>query len=140
MFGAYLFNIFSNANEHENSIQAIHKSTNERERSIQAIYENTEALKKDLPMKIDDVTTLEEVDFDGTTISYRSKVEISGLSDSEKQRLESAVIDGNGKIACETPDIVENLDMGIAYHYDQYDLDDIKIGSYTITKEFCDNL
>jgi|26BtaG_2_1085354.scaffolds.fasta_scaffold03912_4 hypothetical protein len=104
------------------------------------ISDNLYMIKKDLPITIDDVTTLESIDSDELSVIYDYRLKVSGLNDSEKSKLESDIKNENTKSACNNPDMSKFLELGVSYIYNYHDLDNIRINGFEVTKDICDNL
>ena len=107
---------------------------------IQKMDNNVDALKKDLPIAVDEVTTLEKVDFDGSTVTFSYRLKVSDYSESERQEIETVMRSEHTKVVCAAEDVIEGINMGFDYKYSYYDLDDIKVASFNVTKDTCDNL
>ena len=89
---------------------------------------------------MDEVTTLEKVEFDGSTVAFSYKLKISGYSESERQKIETVMRSEHTKVVCAEEDVTEGINMGFDYKYSYYDLDDIKVASFNVTKDTCNNL
>lgn len=107
---------------------------------IQKMQHNVDALRQDLPIAVDEVTILEKVDFDGSTVSFNYRLEVSDYSDLQRQEIETLMRSEQTKIVCEAEDVIEGINMGFDYQYSYYDLDDIKVASFNVTKDTCNNL
>ena len=44
------------------------------------------------------------------------------------------------ELACAEAEVIQGINMGFDYQYSYYDLNDIKVGSFDVTKDICDNL
>lgn len=110
------------------------------ERDVQEMYRNINALKRELPSVIDEVTTLEKIDFDGATVTFSYRLEISDYNASERKELETAMRDERTGLACAEAEVMQGINKGFDYQYSYYDLDDIKVASFDVTKDICDNL
>ena len=110
------------------------------ERDVQEMYHNIDTLKRELPSVIDEVTTLEKIDFDGTTVTFGYRLKISDYNDSERKELETAMRDERTGLACAEAEVMQGINKGFDYQYSYYDLDDSKVASFEVTKDICDNL
>ena len=110
------------------------------ERDVQEMYHNIDTLKRELPSVIDEVTTLEKIDFDGTTVTFGYRLKISDYNASERKELETEMSDEHTKLACAEAEVMQGINKGFDYQYSYYDLDDIKVASFEVTKDICDNL
>ena len=110
------------------------------ERDVQEMYRNIDTLKRELPSVIDEVTTLEKIDFDGATVTFGYRLKISDYNASERKELETAMRDEHTKLACAEAEVIRGITMEFDYQYSYYDLDDIKVASFDVTKDICDNL
>lgn len=120
----------SDSHEQDSSIESISKG----------ISDNLYMIKKDLPITVDDVTTLESIDSDGLSVIYGYRLKLSGLNDGEKSKFEADMKNENTKNACNNPDMSKFLELGVSYIYNYHDLDNVRINGFEVTKEICDNL
>ena len=63
------------------------------ERDVQEMYRNIDTLKRELPSVIDEVTTLEKIDFDGTTVAFGYRGDISWYKVCKRKESETAMRD-----------------------------------------------
>ena len=110
------------------------------ERDVQEMYRNIDTLKRELPSVIDEVTTLEKIDFDGTTVTFGYRLKISDYNVSKRKELETAMRNEHTKLACAEAEVMQGINKGFDYQYSYYDLDDSKVASFEVTKDICDNL
>lgn len=110
------------------------------ERDVQEMYRNIDILTRELPNAIDDVTTLDKIDFDGTTVTFGYRLDISDYNASERKELETVMRNEHTKLACAEAEVMQGINKGFDYQYSYYDLDDIKVASFDVTKDICDNL
>ncbi len=110
------------------------------ERDVQEMYRNIDMLTRELPNAIDDVTTLDKIDFDGTTVTFGYRLDISDYNASERKELETVMRNEHTKLACAEAEVMQGINKGFDYQYSYYDLDDIKVASFDVTKDICDNL
>ncbi|WP_296193025.1 MULTISPECIES: hypothetical protein [unclassified Psychrobacter] len=110
------------------------------ERDVQEMYRNIDMLTRELPSAIDDVTTLDKIDFDGTTVTFGYRLDISDYNASERKELETVMRNEHTKLACAEAEVMQGINKGFDYQYSYYDLDDIKVASFDVTKDICDNL
>ena len=110
------------------------------ERDVQEMYHNIDTLKRELPSVIDEVTTLEKIDFDGTTVTFGYRLKISDYNVSKRKELETAMRNEHTKLACAEAEVMQGINKGFDYQYSYYDLDDSKVASFDVTKDICDNL
>ena len=112
------------------------------ERDVQEMYRNIDTLKRELPSVIDEVTTLEKIDFDGTTVTFGYRLDISDYNASKRKEIETAMRDEHTKLACAEAEaeVMQGINKGFDYQYSYYDLDDSKVASFEVTKDICDNL
>lgn len=110
------------------------------ERDTQEMYRKIDTLKRELPSVIDDVTTLEKIDFDGKTVTFGYRLKISDYNASKRKELETAMRDERTGLACAEAEVMQGINKGFDYQYSYYDLDDSKVASFEVTKDICDNL
>lgn len=110
------------------------------ERDVQEMYRNIDILTRELPNAIDDVTTLDKIDFDGTTVTFGYRLDISDYNASERKKIETAMRNEHTKLACAEAEVMQGINKGFDYQYSYYDLDDSKVASFDVTKDICDNL
>lgn len=104
------------------------------------LSESLDIVRKDLPIPVDDVTTLEGIDSDGLTVIYNYRIKVSGLDPSEKSKFESDIQNVNTKNICNNPKTSKFLEMGVSYIYKYQDLDNISIRGFEVTKDICESL
>lgn len=110
------------------------------ERDTQEMYRKIDTLKRELPSVIDEVTTLEKIDFDGKTVTFGYRLKISDYNVSKRKELETAMRNEHTKLACAEAEVMQGINKGFDYQYSYYDLDDSKVASFEVTKDICDNL
>ena len=110
------------------------------ERDTQEMYRKIDTLKRELPSVIDEVTTLEKIDFDGTTVTFGYRLKISDYNVSKRKELETAMRNEHTKLACAEAEVMQGINKGFDYQYSYYDLDDSNVASFDVTKDICDNL
>lgn len=115
-------------------------TTSNHERDVQKMHRNIDMLTRDLPSVIDEVTTLEKIDFDGKTVTFGYRLKISGYDASERKEIETVMRHEHTKLACAEAEVIQGINTGFDYQYRYYDLDDIKVASFAVTKDICDNL
>lgn len=125
-FGGYLYALYYDHN-YENNF-------------ISGVYESVDTARNELPLDVDEYTTWEEINFDGSTVAYTYTVSLPGLDDSNKDAVLSEVRNNNTKPICENPEISKVLNNGIEYRYIYNDLNKNSIGSFVVTREICNNL
>ena len=113
--------------------------SNNENRVIQILSDEIGDIKAQLPMVVDEITTLEKVDLDGLYIIYKYKVDLSGYDTSEINIIGFNIKNENTNKACNKPDIPEALNAGVEYHFTYHDLDNNQISSFEITKAICNN-
>lgn len=121
------------------SVAESYMESNNEDRVIQILSDNIDDIRAQLPMVVDEITTLEQVDLDGTQIIYKYKVDLSGFDTSQISTIGSNIKNENINEGCNKPDISDVLDAGVKYHYSYYDLDNNQISSFEITRAICDN-
>ena len=119
--------------------ESVTKASN-HERDVQEMYRNIDMLTRELPSVLDEVTTLEKIDFDGTTVTFGYRMKVSGYNASERKEIETVMRNEHTELACAEAEVIQGINMGFDYQYSYYDLDDIKVGSFDVTKDICDNL
>ncbi|MBE0406857.1 hypothetical protein ACT3TI_08640 [Psychrobacter sp. AOP22-C1-22] len=115
-------------------------TASDHEHNVQEMYRHIDMLTRELPSVLDEVTTLEQINFDGTTVTFGYKLKISGYSDAERKEIETVMRNEHTKLACEEAEVIQGINRGFDYQYSYYDLDDIKVGVFDVTKDICDNL
>lgn len=110
------------------------------ERDTQEMYRNIDTLKRELPSVLDEVTTLEKIDFDGKTVTFGYRLKISDYNASKRKELETAMRDERTGLACAEAEVMQGINKGFDYQYSYYDLDDSKVAIFEVTKDICDNL
>lgn len=120
-------------------LQNVSNRSSNREDFLERVYEDIEGSQKDLPAVVDQNTTLEKIDFDGSTITYSYKLKVSGLSDIDNSKLKSAIRSESIDPICKSSDISKMLNMGIGYRYSYYDLTGKFIGGFMVTRDICNN-
>lgn len=114
------------------------KSKNE-EHVSQILSDSLNDIRSQLPIAVDEITTLENVDLDGLTYIYEYKVDLSDFDTNQIDFIRSNIKNENTNIGCGNPDIVKVLDEGVEYRYLYHDLGNNYITSFDITKSICDN-
>lgn len=114
------------------------KSNNE-DRIIEALTNNIGDIRAQLPIVVDEVTTLEKVDLEGLNIIYEYKIELSGFNTNEISVFSFNLKNENTEMACANPDLTEILEAGIKYQYNYYDLDSNRIPGFEVSKAICNN-
>ena len=126
VFGGYLYAVYSDSKT-ENTI-------------VDSLYQNLDEIRSKLPMVLDEHTTWEEVDFDGSAMIYSYTVKVPSLNDSDKSVLISEIRNNNTKPVCENPEVAKIINKGIDYRYIYNDLDGGNIGSFVVSREICNTL
>ena len=116
------------------------ESLSDIENISERLSESLDVVRKDLPIAVDDVTTLEGIDSDELTVIYNYRIKVSGLDPSEKSKFESDIQNVNTRNICNNPKTSKFLEMGVSYNYNYQDLDNISIRGFEVTKDICDNL
>ena len=124
VFGSYAFAAYDNSNSRNNFINELYRMADEA--------------KKALPIKGDEFTTIEDINFDGSTITYSSRIHMLSR-DIDEGSLKSTV-DGNFKAACKNPNMTVLLNKHITYSYNYYDINGTRLGEFKLTKDVCRNL
>ena len=112
--------------------------SNKEDRIIEVLAEKIGDIRAQLPMKVDEITILEQVDLEGLNIIYEYKIELSGLNPSEISAFSFNVKNENTNTSCNNPELTEILGAGIKYHYNYYDLDNNRIPGFEVSKAICD--
>ena len=107
--------------------------------AIEILSESISDIKKDLPITVDEITTLEKIDLIGLNIIYEYKLELVGLSTNERETIGFEVKNENTKVACENTDVVKALKMGVSYQYNYRDLDGLEVPGFKVTQDICNN-
>lgn len=110
------------------------------ELAVERMHRNLDILRKELPRVLDDYITLETIDFDGSTVNFNHRLKLSNLNETQRNTIQSFMDSEHTKIACAKPETLVGLNMGFDYQYNYYDLDNITVGSFSMTKEICGNL
>ncbi|WP_348550011.1 hypothetical protein AADH33_13080 (plasmid) [Psychrobacter sp. KFRI-CH2-11] len=126
MFGGYLYGVYSDSTT-KNIV-------------VDTLYQNLDEIRSNLPMVLDEYTTWEEVDFDGSAMLYSYTVKVSDLNDGDKRALISQIRNANTKPVCENPEIATVINTGIDYRYIYNDLNGSRIGSFVVSREICNGL
>lgn len=126
VFGGYLYASYNKSNKHDDFMSSVYKSV--------------DLTKNELPMQVDEYTTWEEINFDGSTMLYSYTVELPDLENNDRDALISEVRKNNTKPICESPEIAIILNNGIEYRYVYNDSNKTRIGSYVVTREICNDL
>lgn len=107
--------------------------------AIEILSESISDIKKDLPITVDEITTLEKIDLIGLNIIYEYKLKLVGLSTNERETIGFEMKNENTKVACENTDIVKALKIGVSYQYNYHDLDGLEVPGFKVTQDICNN-
>lgn len=109
-------------------------------RAIEKIFNDVDISRKYLPKIVDRYSTLEEIDFNGSTMTFSYRLEVSNLNENTRNLIESEILKKQINVLCMSSDIDQNLTIGIDYDYIYYDVDNVLIGNFDITRSICDKL
>ena len=126
VFGGYLYGVYSDSTTKNTVVDILHQ--------------NLDEIRSNLPMVLDEYTTWEEVDFDGSAMLYSYTIKVSGLDDRDKSALITEIRNTNTKPVCENPESAKLINTGIDYHYIYNDLNGSNIGSFVVSREICNSL
>lgn len=133
-FAIVFGNVISSAWEHQ-SEQEI------REQAIAALADAALEMQKELPMQLDEFTTLEKANVNELDITYSNRLALdaSSLTQEQLSEIESNIRSDVELRACYNTDMQPLFDAGVTYYYEYYDEYNSPVAYVSLDKSSCEH-